>query len=102
MNGNISGLIFTSERGVKYSLYEGKRFLSRQSNNYIYIMVDEYDAFAPEYVDCVFGADELLTDHNKGVIELLKSVTRKFEDNHPDIVYIAKAYHEVHGFDDAI
>jgi len=89
MNGNISGLTFTSERGVKYSLYAGKRFLSRQSNNYIYIMLDEYDAFAPEYVDCVFGADELLTDHNDGVIELLRAATRKFEDEHSDIARIA-------------
>lgn len=88
MNGNISGLTFTSERGVKYSLYEGKRFLSGQRNNYIYIMLDEYDTFAPEYVDCVFGADELLTDHNNGVVELLRSVTKKFEEEHSDIVHI--------------
>lgn len=89
MNGNITGLTFASQRGVKYSLYEGKQFFSGQSNNYIYIMLDGYDAFAPEYVGCVFGADELLTNHNNGVVELLRSVTKKFEDEHSDIVHIA-------------
>lgn len=92
--GERNGYEYESDRGIKYSLYEGKSIKGETSSDVVFVMLDsamELDEVLGDmdymYVGWFFGAG-VITDESfvNSAIDILDHITKEYEDKHPEVV----------------